>query len=188
MAPRMVHTWQFGLIGVLSVAVVTDIQSRKIYNWLTFPAMATGLILSAIFGGLAGVQASLIGFFAGSLVFAIGFFLGGAMGAGDVKLMAAIGIWLGWPSVIAAVLYVTIIGGLLALLSALYHGTLLKLFKNLYWATLGLMMPGGRADVTERDSAAPPMPYGVSIGLGTLLALFFPEPLTFIQFLQRLQP
>jgi prepilin peptidase CpaA len=155
---------------------VTDLQTRKIYNWLTFPAMAVGLALSVAFGGLAGLQASLIGFFAGSLVFALGFFMGGAMGAGDVKLMAAIGLWLGWPNVVASVLYVTLCGGLVALVSALYHGTLTKLLKNIYWALMGLSMPGGKAAVAAHESAAPPMPYGVSIFLGTLLALFFPDP------------
>jgi prepilin peptidase CpaA len=180
----MVHAWQFGLVGILAVAVVTDLQTRKIYNWLTFPAMAVGLVLSVAFGGLAGLQASLIGFFAGSLVFAIGFFMGGAMGAGDVKLMAAIGLWLGWPNVVASVLYVTVCGGLVALVSAIAHGTLTKLLKNLYWALMGLAMPGGKATVAAHESAAPPMPYAVSIGLGTLLALFFPEPLHLMQLLQ----
>jgi prepilin peptidase CpaA len=177
----MVHYWQFGLVGILAVAVVTDLQTRKIYNWLTFPAMVAGLVLSTAFGGIWGLESSLIGFFAGSLVFAIGFFMGGAMGAGDVKLMAVIGLWLGWPAVIASVLYVTIVGGLVAFISAAYHGTLTKLLKNLYWAVMGLVMPGGSAEVTEQASAAPPMPYAVSIGLGTLLALFFPEPTALLQ-------
>ncbi|MDB5098168.1 MAG: peptidase prepilin type [Cyanobacteria bacterium RYN_339] len=180
----MVHAWQFGLVGILAVAMVTDLQTRKIYNWLTFPAMAVGLALSVAFGGLGGLQASLIGFFAGSLVFALGFFMGGAMGAGDVKLMAAIGLWLGWPNVVASVLYVTLCGGLVAILSATYHGTLLKLLKNLYWAMMGLAMPGGKAAVAAHESAAPPMPYGISIGLGTLLALFYPEPIALLQVFQ----
>jgi prepilin peptidase CpaA len=180
----MVHAWQFGLVGILTVALVTDLQTRKIYNWLTFPAMLVGLVLSVAFGGLAGLQASLIGFFAGSLVFALGFFMGGAMGAGDVKLMAAIGLWLGWPNVVASVLYVTVCGGVVALASTIYHGTLPKLLKNLYWAMMGLAMPGGKASVAAEDSAAPPLPYGVSIFLGTVLALFFPEPLHLLQLFQ----
>lgn len=172
----MVPFWQFGLTGVLAVAVATDLHNRKIYNWLTFPAMAVGLLLSTAMGGLGGLESSLIGFFAGIVVFAIGFFLNaGYMGAGDVKLMGAIGLWLGWPSIIATVLYVTAVGGIMALLAAIYHGSLTRLFKNIYWALVGLAV-GGNATIDAKDSAAPALPYGVSIVLGTLLAMLYPDP------------
>ena len=52
----MVPVWQFGLTGILAVALVTDLQSRKIYNWLTFPAMIAGLVLSVAFGGPSSVS------------------------------------------------------------------------------------------------------------------------------------
>lgn len=173
----MVPVWQFGLVGVLAVATVTDLRSRKIYNWLTFPAMAAGLILNGIMSGWAGIQSSLIGFLVGAFVFAVGFFLNSAnMGAGDVKLMAAIGLWLGFPATVAAVLYVTVIGGILAFATVLIFGKPLKMAKNLYWWMAGLIMPGGKAAIDPGDSAGPPLPYGVSIALGTLLALFYPEP------------
>jgi len=172
----MVPDWQFGLVGILAVALVTDLQTRKIYNWLTFPAMLVGLVLAGVFGGLIGLQSALVGFFAGSIVFAIGFFMGGQMGAGDVKLMAAIGIWLGWPHIVASVLYVTAVGGIIALGSAAVHGSLPKLFKNVYWSLVGMVLPGGKANISPAESAAPPLPYGVSIVIGTLLALFYPEP------------
>jgi prepilin peptidase CpaA len=179
----MVHAWQFGLVGILVVAMVTDIQTRKIYNWLTFPAMAMGLGLSLAFGGGLGLLSSFEGLFVGSLVFLIGFFVG-AMGAGDVKLMAAVGTWMGFPFVIASVLYVTAIGGLVALGSAAYHGTLTRLLKNIYWSLVGLVVPGGNATVAVHESAAPPMPYGISIALGAALALFFPEPLALLNWVK----
>lgn len=171
----MAPTWQFGLVGILVVALVTDLQSRKIYNWLTFPAILVGLLLGAVTGGFTGLQSSGIGLLVGSAVFLIGFLLG-AMGAGDVKLMAAVGAWLGWPTAIAAVLYVTVIGGLVSLGAAAANGTLRQLFRNIYWFFVGMILPGGKAQAAVAQSAAPPIPYGVSIAVGSMLALLFPEP------------
>lgn len=171
----MAPFWQFGLVGVLAVALATDLQSRKIYNWLTFPAMIVGLVLSVAMGGLGGLQSSLIGFGVGSLVFLLGFFVGG-MGGGDVKLMAAVGLWLGGTATFAAVLYVTVIGGLVSIVAAAVNGNLKLLFTNTYWFMVGLIIPGGKASAALTNSAAPPIPYGVSIACGVMLALLFPEP------------
>lgn len=171
----MAPAWQFGLVGIVAVAMATDLQSRKIYNWLTFPAMIVGIALSLYMGGLAGAQSSVIGFFVGSAIFLVGFLIG-AMGAGDVKLMAAVGAWMGWPATVAAVLYVTVVGGIVSLVAAALNGQLVKLFKNIYWFFVGMLLPGGKADAALTDSAAAPIPYGVSIAIGVVLALIFPEP------------
>jgi prepilin peptidase CpaA len=171
----MVPFWQFGLVGIASVALVTDLQNRKIYNWLTFPAMLVGIALNVYFAGLAGLQSSLIGLLVGSVVFLVGFLVG-AMGAGDVKLMAAVGAWLGWPYTIAAVIYVTIFGGLIAIIAAAASGALPQMLKNVGGFMMALITPGAKPAGAFTTSAAPPVAYGVSIALGTLLALFFPEP------------
>jgi len=172
----MVAIWQMGLTGIVLVAMATDLKRRKIYNWLTFPAMLVGLILQGVFGGISGVQSGLIGLLVGSVIFLIGFVVG-AMGAGDVKLMAAVGAWLGWPHAVAAVLYVSCFGGLIAIVAAVMHGSLWRMLANVYWFMVGLVLPGGKAQAAFAQSAAPPVPYGVSIALGTILALFYPEPI-----------
>jgi prepilin peptidase CpaA len=170
----MVSFWQFGLLGIVMIAMVTDLRNRKIYNWLTFPAMAAGLVLSVVTGGFTGLESSLLGFFAGVAIFAVGFFLN-AMGAGDVKLMGVVGLWLGWPSTLAAVVYVALMGGLIAIAAALANGSLLQLLKNVKNMALALATPGAKAEGAFTHSAAAPIPYGVSIALGTALALFFPR-------------
>jgi prepilin peptidase CpaA len=175
----MVPFWQFGLVGILAVALVTDLQNRKIYNWLTFPAMLTGLVLNTAFGGLHGLQSSLIGLLVASLVFLAGFLMN-AMGAGDVKLMAAVGAWLGWPYAFSSVVYVTLFGGIIAIAAAAANGSLKAMLKNVGWFVYGLVTPGAKAEAAFTQSAAPPVAYGVSIALGALLALFFPEPVTLI--------
>lgn len=175
----MVPFWQFGLVGIVGVALATDLQNRKIYNWLTFPAMLVGLVLNGVLGGLHGLEMSAIGLLVGSAFFLVGFLMR-AMGAGDVKLMAAVGAWLGWPYTLAAVIYVTLFGGVIAVGAAAVNGSLLKMFKNVGWFMYGLVTPGAKAEGAFVESAAPPVAYGVSIFLGTILALLYPEPNTLI--------
>ncbi|MEB3328112.1 MAG: A24 family peptidase [Candidatus Sericytochromatia bacterium] len=173
----MSQAWQFGLVGILAVALVTDLKARKIYNWLTFPGLAAGLALSTGLGGLAGLQGSLGGLLAASAVFLLLFLLPqSSMGAGDVKLMAVVGAWLGWPAALAAVVYVSFAGGVVALAQAARYGTLKLLFRNVYWIFVGLLVPGGKASGAVTRSATPPVPYGVAIVAGACLALLYPEP------------
>lgn len=78
------------------VMAVTDLWKFKVYNVLTIPLLLSGLVYHSVTAGFDGLQASLLGAFFGFGVLAI-FFLMGGMGAGDVKLMAACGAWLGLP-------------------------------------------------------------------------------------------
>jgi prepilin peptidase CpaA len=78
------------------VAAVTDVWKFKVHNLLTLPLMFSGLLYHASIEGLAGVGTSLLGTLFGFGVLFI-FYLMGGMGGGDVKLLAAIGAWLGMP-------------------------------------------------------------------------------------------
>ena len=79
---------------VTLIAAATDIRQFKVYNALTFPALIGGLIGSAWLGGVAGLGTSLLGAVTGFGVLVVFHALGG-VGAGDVKLFAALGAWLG---------------------------------------------------------------------------------------------
>ena len=94
------------LVGV--TACVTDFRSRRIPNVLTFGSSAAAVLFLGITSGWAGVVSSLEGWAVGCLLFLPWFLLGG-MGAGDVKLLAALGAWAGpgsavwlygWPSML----------------------------------------------------------------------------------------
>lgn len=171
----MIAFWQFGLFGIVTVALVTDLRSRKIYNWLTFPAMGLGLALHLALGGVPGALSSLAGFAVAVLPFIIGFLIpGGQMAAGDVKLMAAVGLWLGWPYALTALVYVTILGAVIALVTTALKGSLPKLARNMKLFVFATLTPGMQPTAALMDSAAPPLPYGVSIAIGTALALLFP--------------
>ena len=82
-------------VGVVTIlAASTDVWKFKVYNLLTLPALALGLIVSTALGGWAGLGASLLGAGFGFGILAVFFALGG-VGAGDVKLLTAVGAWLG---------------------------------------------------------------------------------------------
>ena len=82
----------------VGVATITDIRFLKVYNWLTLPLLAMGLAYHGIFSGWPGFGLSL---FNVVLVFAILFlpYILGAIGAGDLKLVAALAAWLGTSTI-----------------------------------------------------------------------------------------
>jgi prepilin peptidase CpaA len=83
---------------VTVVAATTDLWKFKVYNALTLPTLIGGVFVSWWIGGLSGLGSSLLGAAIGFFVLAAFFALGG-VGAGDVKLFAALGAWLGpWPT------------------------------------------------------------------------------------------
>ena len=102
-------------IVVLGISVSYDIRYRRIPNWLTLPAIFTGIVYHTYTGGTSGLILSITGMLLGFGIF-IGFYLVGGMGAGDVKLMAAIGSLLGPKDVLFAALYTAIAGGVYAIL------------------------------------------------------------------------
>src|SRR4051794_23025176 len=113
------------LTGILLLMVLAaaafDIRSRMIPNWLTLGGMAAGLALNVALGGLAGLRWSgaglLLGFGAYLCLYCLR-----AMGAGDVKLMGAVGSMAGPSAWFAIFLATAIAGGLMATALALSHG------------------------------------------------------------------
>jgi prepilin peptidase CpaA len=98
---------------VVSIATYTDTRWRIIPNSLTIPAIIIGFGLHTLHSGWAGFTLSLVGLTFGALLFLL-FFLVGGMGAGDVKLMGAIGALTGPVIAVSATLLTFLIGGLVA--------------------------------------------------------------------------
>src|SRR5262245_61900353 len=127
------------IIGV--AACITDLHSRRIPNWLTFGAAAAAFAFHFADGGQAGAQQAAMGWVTGLFLFMPLFLLGG-MGAGDVKLLAALGAWLGPDGAFWLAIYGSMAGGVLAVLVALRHNYLWTALKNLgilgkYWWLVG---------------------------------------------------
>jgi prepilin peptidase CpaA len=90
------YQWlSFGIIaGVMLVAAIMDFRTRRIPNWFTVPFFVCGIAFQTATGGLGGFGSAIAGFATGfGILFALWLIGGG--GGGDVKLMGALGTWLG---------------------------------------------------------------------------------------------
>ncbi len=99
---------------VVAVATFTDLRSRRIPNWLVFPFLLAGIVVSGALHGWSGIGQSLEGIALGGLLFGVLCWMGG-MGMGDVKLCAAIGAWIGPSQLLLALVITGIAGGIMAL-------------------------------------------------------------------------
>jgi prepilin peptidase CpaA len=160
------------LFLLLLIASVSDCRSYRIPNWLTFGGTTFALLYSLVvpFAPKLGFGWALGGYALG-LCFMLPLYVLGAMGAGDVKLMAMVGAFLGLSDVIYAVLFVFALGGVMAVAHALWHQSLARMFSNTRLAlrTLWFSTRGGQppdAPNTNRPSVGK-LPYALSIFLGT---------------------
>ncbi|WP_028784982.1 A24 family peptidase [Thalassobacillus devorans] len=158
------------LILILIISIYTDIRSRRIFNIVTVPAVLAGLFYHIGVDGGSGFFFSSLGFFVGLALLFIPFAMGG-IGAGDVKLLAAIGALKGTSFVFYTFLYGAIIGGLMALFILVKR----KHFKGFVYrmasSLILLKSEAGSLDI-RKDDLAPSLPYGVAIALGAVCTYF----------------
>jgi prepilin peptidase CpaA len=157
----------------LGVATFTDLRSRRIPNWLVFPFWLAGLVVSVWMQGWYGLGQSVSGALLGLVIYGVLFWMGG-MGAGDVKLCAAIGAWIGPQQLIFALVITGMAGGLMVFCWALIGGFLKELFTGASNLAFGWRHRGGLRD-PEMVIANPlkrKMPYAPAIAVGTLISFF----------------
>jgi prepilin peptidase CpaA len=152
------------LLAVLAVACATDLRWRRIPNWLTFPMVGMGLALNGAFFGLDGVKDSVQGAGLG-LCMLFPLFMLRWMGAGDAKLMAAIGALKGPEYVFYACLWAAVFGGACALVGLIKSGRLMLALQHLYYSRL---MPQAGGTFMAK---AWRMPYAPAIACGCAVVL-----------------
>ena len=167
------------LLALLVWAAVQDVRTRRIRNWLTLSLAWSGLIGSFGLGG-RGVfltpTESLLGLLAG---FALPFvlFALGALGGGDVKLMAGVGAWVGPMHVLLVFVVAALVGLVIVVAQSLAQGRLVTLFRNSavllinlwHWSDLGaahVVASGQSARSVDR-----PLPYAVPVLAATVLVV-----------------
>ena len=162
------------VITISSVAAVTDICSRRIPNWLTYSAMLLGVGHHTLANGAQGFFFSAGGLFLG-LALLIAFYLAGGMGAGDVKLMGAVGALLGPKGEFVAFIFTALVGGIYAIILLLVRfrvkGTAIRL--NTMFSSL---LQDGTALTslsTNQTQKMPVLNYGVAIALGVFLSIIW---------------
>jgi prepilin peptidase CpaA len=158
------------LVPLAVIITYYDVRYRRIPNAFVLATLASGLIVNTIYGGLNGTFMSLGGCaIAFMLMFMLHIF--GAMGAGDVKLFAAVGSLTGANLVLPTFLVVILTGGALALLLTLRAGVVRATMQRVLLILVGLL-PGWQmprfAVPADRKYT---IPYGVAITFGSLISL-----------------
>ena len=166
-------TDHIAVLVVAAIACVWDVRTRRIPNVLTFGAAAAALIFQVATGGATGAISSVGGWLVGVSALLAAYMLGG-MGAGDVKLLGALGAWLGPREALWLALYTGIAGGLIALLWAMAHGYLAQAVRNL-WVLLGYWRLAGvrpMSELTLATGKGPRLAYATSILAGTVVTVW----------------
>ena len=165
-------TVQIIIVFILIAAMVFDIAYRKIPNILTFPAMLAGMAYYTLTGGGAGLLFSLGGLATGLAVLFV-FFLMGAMGAGDAKLMGAIGALSGTHAVLNSALFTMVAGGVYALILLLFRYSACKEVLSRLFLQLNYLMRTGKLVATSLKNRPnePKLCYAVAIAAGTFFVL-----------------
>jgi prepilin peptidase CpaA len=167
---------------VTAIAVWFDCRERRIPNRLVFTGMIAGLVIGLASGGIKGLAWSALGILAGMAILFVPFAMGG-IGAGDVKLLGAIGAILGARGALFSMLYGAVAGGLISIIILARHGHLeFFMISVLVWIAgfIGYVIPGsiGRSLRTLKYTKAPSylpksglsIPYSVAIAIGLIIA------------------
>lgn len=169
----VVVNWPVWLVtGVLVVAAVIDGAILKVPNWLTFPFIIGGWIYGGVSAGFAGLGYSLLGTFVGMMLLLLLRNRGG-MGAGDVKLLAGVGAWLGTLTTLYAFLATAVVGGIMALVMVAWTGNWFKHYAMALqileeWQTV--RKPDALAAIArERKPRMLLLPYGIPMAVGSIL-------------------
>ena len=173
------------LCALLLAASCYDVRSHRIPNWLVAGGAVIALFLHSVlpvgFGfiseapGALGLLGSLKGLGLG-LALLLPFYLLRAMGAGDVKLMAMVGGFLGVPDVVWALLGTFVAGGVLTLAVGLSRGVLGRTMQNIRFmitTSAVKMYSGSLPTFDDAPTTAAKLPYGIAIALGTMSYLAY---------------
>lgn len=164
------YAFVFALL--LTVAAVSDVRTRRIPNVLVAFVAASGLLFSVTaFGLVGGLKHSLGGLLLGLAIW-LPFYMVRWLGAGDVKLFAAAGAWLGIERTLVGALLAALLGGVLAVAWMLraygVAGTSARV-------TLGMASPRQVVNRPVDSKSRDAIPYGVALALGALAAAWLPQ-------------
>lgn len=161
------------IIAIISISVIaafTDAWKGRVYNWLTFPAMVLGILFSVSQNSWDGVWASLFGIGVGFLLYGWMFFLG-LMGAGDVKLLMALGAWGGFRYAIEVGVLSILLGGVFALFILIFTKRILSFAQRIYVFVLTLVVKELTLEPFQIDRKLK-MPFAIPIAIAAVWVIF----------------
>jgi prepilin peptidase CpaA len=169
--------WHVKLVAVvLIVAAWIDGKELRVPNWITFPMVLTGLLYNGLSSGGLGWSDALLGMVVG-LATLLPLYAVGGMGAGDVKLMAGLGAWLGplvaWEAFVVSV----VVGAVMAIIMVLWRKSWARHYGNFLMIALEWMTVKNPKELAaiaaERKSQMLLLPYGIPICIGSIAYFFY---------------
>jgi prepilin peptidase CpaA len=158
-----------GAVFVASAGAVSDARSARIPNWLTYSGLVAALVLRFAVLGWVGLEIGAVGMLVAGGSFLI-LLVMGAMGGGDMKLMAAVGAWVGSAQVVAILLTAALAGGVLAVVYIIFgkgiRRTLWNLMELIRFRLTSGLQPHPVLNV--RESGSQRVPFGVAIAMATV--------------------
>jgi prepilin peptidase CpaA len=160
-------------LSLASVACICDLRTRRIPQVLTLGGAAAGLVFHLVNGGWQAGATSLAGWAIAIALFLVPFALGG-LGAGDVKLLGALGAWLGPSDAIWLAIYTGVAGGLIAIVWSLVNGYFPQAYRNVYLLLMHWRVGGLRPlpVLTLEHGRGPRLAYAVPILAGMMVTLW----------------
>jgi len=158
-----------GALICATLGAVSDIRARRIPNWLTYGGLVAGLALRTILEGWRGLGQGAAGILAGGGIFFL-FYLVRGMGAGDVKLMAAVGAWIGVRQAVVVMIATAVAGGILGVVYMVFYRRVGSTVQNIAELIRFHLTSGIRPhpEVNLGDPGSIQVPYGLAIAMGTL--------------------
>ena len=150
-------------------AGITDLRSRRIPNWLTYPAVPIAILLHAIAGGWHGARLALLGTALG-LGILLPFVLLRSLGGGDWKLVGALGAFYGPRRLVEVLVYTLLINAVIAIVMVISKKRLGRTLRNIgriFAAMFRFHLPG--SDLTIDNPEAAKVPFGIAAAIAVLL-------------------
>ncbi len=162
------------LLIIVMVAAAYDVRYRRIPNWLNLGGVLTGILVNTVYGGWSGLRMALAGFV---LAFAVYFTLYAlrAMGAGDVKLHAAVGAIVGWQNWLGIFVISSILGALMGLIVVVQRKRFRKTMWNVGFILSQLMRARpayvAKEELDVKHPQALGLPHGAVVAVGAMCFL-----------------
>ena len=162
---------EVALLLLVSIAAVNDLATRRIPNRLLLAGLAAALALDVLAPQPGpALRSACLGLSLGLALF-LPFYMVRGMAAGDVKMMAVVGAFVGPEEAFAVAILTWCVGGVMALLLVAMRGRLRLALGNLGRMLVAMVLPGTRGTVAAPQESAGSMPYGAAIAVGTIAVL-----------------
>ena len=164
--------WTLTLALTISAALL-DWRSRRIPNWLTVPGFLSGVTLHVVLNGWQGLRFALAGG-ALALILLLPLVMLRALGAGDWKLMGAVGAFLGWKLFLFVMFGSILASGIMAMVQVIRVGRVAETFRNMWTLLKGFFVFGLKKNpqISLDNPRLLKLPFGVAVAAATVVCFW----------------